>query len=135
VPVPVPGRPGGTVPPGGGGRGTGARAGGPGTVTGAYPHPVPSYRVRLVPGLLLRGTDPAAVLPAAVDAARAHTTVEAGTVEVVRAEPRITVRYEAPDDLTAAQVGRAVVARVGELVVVETSRVTRRNGNRWYPMR
>ena len=91
---------------------------------------MPSYRVRLVPGLLHRGTDPATVLPAAIRAADEHTTVE-----VVRGRPRITVRYESPDDLTAAHVGRAVVARVGDLVVVETSRVTRRFGNRWYPMR
>ena len=95
---------------------------------------MPSYRVRMVPGLLHRGVDPADVLPAAVDAARAHTTVEAGTVEVVRGEPRLTVRYEAADDVTAAGIGQAVVARVGELVVVETSRVTRRFGNRWHPM-
>ena len=96
---------------------------------------MPSYRVRLVPGLLHRGTDPADVLPAAIDAAGEHTTVEAGTVEVVRGQPRITVRFEAVDDLTAAYIGREVVTRVGELVVVETSRLTRRFGNRWYPMR
>ncbi len=99
-----------------------------------YAHPVPSYRVRLVPGALHRGTDPADVLPAAVDAAREHTVVEAGTVEVVRGQPRVTVRYEAPDDRTASRVGGAVVARVGELVVVETSRVTRRWGARWHPL-
>ena len=96
---------------------------------------MPSYRVSLVPGMLHLGVDPATVLPAAADAAREHTTVEAGTVEVVRGRPRVTVRYEAPDDQTASDVGQAVVARVGELVVVETSRVTRRSGNRWYPMR
>ncbi|WP_146898488.1 hypothetical protein [Cellulomonas aerilata] len=96
---------------------------------------MPSYRVRVVPGVLHRGVDPAAVLPAAIEAAGERTTVEAGTVEVVRGEPRITVRYEALDDQTASDVGRAVVARVGELVVVETSRVTRRSGARWYPMR
>ncbi len=96
---------------------------------------VPSYRVLVVPGTLHRGTDPATVLPAAVQAASAHTTVEAGTVDVVRGRPRVTVRYESPDDLTAAHVGRAVVARVDELVVVETSRITRRFGNRWYPLR
>lgn len=96
---------------------------------------MPSYRVRLVPGLLHRGTDPAAVLPAAIDAAARTTTVEAGTVEVVRGQPRITVRFEAPDDVTAAHVGRDVVVRTGELVVVETSRVTRRTGHRWSPMR
>ncbi len=96
---------------------------------------MPSYRVLLVPGTLHRGTDPARVLPAAIEAASAHTTVEAGTVDVVRGRPRVTVRYESPDDLTAAHVGQAVVGRVEELVVVETSRVTRRFGNRWYPMR
>lgn len=96
---------------------------------------MPSYRVRLVPGVLHRGVDPADVLPTAVEAARDLTTVEAGTVEVVRGQPRVTVRYEAPDDLAAAGVGRAVVGRVGELVVVETSRVTRRSGHRWYPLR
>lgn len=96
---------------------------------------MPSYRVRLVVGLIRRGVDPADVLPAAAAAAREHTTVEASTVEVVRGVPRLTVRYEAPDDLTAAGVGQAVVARVGEMVDVETSRVTRRFGARWYPMR
>jgi hypothetical protein len=96
---------------------------------------VPSYRVLVVPGTLRGDTDPATVLPAAVEAASAHTTVEAGTIEVVRHQPRVTVRYESPDDLTAAHVGRAVVDRVEELVVVETSRITRRFGNRWYPMR
>ena len=96
---------------------------------------MPSYRVLLVPGLLRAGTDPADVLPAAVEAARLHTTVEAGAVDVVRGQPRLTVRYEAADDLTAAHVGQVVVARAEELVVVETSRVTRRHGARWYPMR
>ena len=95
---------------------------------------MPSYRVLLVPGLLRAGTDPATVLPAAVAAAREHTTVEAGTVDVVRGQPRLTVRFEASDDLTAAHVGQAVVARAEELVVVETSRVTRRYGARWHGM-
>jgi len=89
----------------------------------------------MVPGLMHGRADPAHVLPAAVDPARAHTTVEAGTVEVVSGQPRLTVRFEASDDVTAAGIGQAVVGRVAELVVVETSRVTRRYGNRWYPMR
>jgi hypothetical protein len=96
---------------------------------------VPSYRVRMIVGALQRGVDPAEVLPAAVATARERTAVEAGQVEVVRGQPRLTVRFEAPDDVTAAGVGRAVVARVDEMVVVETSRVTRRFGARWYPMR
>ncbi|GIG29772.1 hypothetical protein [Cellulomonas marina] len=96
---------------------------------------MPSYRVRLVPGLLRAGVDPAAVLPAALDEGRRHTAVEAGTVDVVRGRPVLTVRYEAPDDPTAAFVGRAVVEHVGTLVDVETSRVTRRWGSRWEPLR
>lgn len=96
---------------------------------------MPSYRVRMIPGVVHRGVDPADVLPAAVAAAREHTAVEAGQVDVERGRPVLTVRYEAADDVTAAQVGRAVVARVDELVDVETSRITRRAGNRWEPMR
>lgn len=96
---------------------------------------MPSYRVRMVVSDLRAGVDPAHVLPAAADAAREHVVVEATSLEVVRGEPRLTVRYEAADDLTAAQVGQAVVRRTDELVVVEVSRVTRRWGARWYPLR
>ena len=96
---------------------------------------MPSYRVRMVVGALRGAVDPATVLPAATAAAREHTAVEAGQVDIVRGAPVLTVRYEAVDDLTAAGVGRTVVDRVDELAVVETSRVMRRFGNRWYPMR
>ena len=96
---------------------------------------MPSYRVRLVAGLMHRSVDPADVLPAAVAVAREHTAVEAGQIHIVGGEPVLTVRYEAPDDVTAAAIGRAVVTRVDELVDVEGSRVTRRFGARWYPMR
>lgn len=96
---------------------------------------MPSYRVRMIVGDLHDGVDPATVLPAAADAARTRTTVEASTVEVVRGLPRLTVRFEAPDDLTAAGIGQDVVRRTDELVVVESSRTTRRYGNRWYPLR
>jgi hypothetical protein len=96
---------------------------------------VPSYRVRMVATLVHRGVDPTDVLPAAVAAARERTAVEAGQLDVVRGQPVLTVRFEAPDDVAAAMVGRAVVARVDELVDVQGSRVTRRFGARWYPMR
>lgn len=89
----------------------------------------------MVVGLMHPGVDPADVLPAAADAAREHTTVEASELDILRGRPRLTVRYEALDDLTAATVGRAVVARVDEMVDVEGSRITRRFGARWYPMR
>ncbi|KGM08909.1 hypothetical protein [Cellulomonas carbonis] len=96
---------------------------------------MPSYRVRMVIGLVHAGVDPADVLPQAVAAGRARTAVESGQVDLVRGLPCVTVRFEAADDLEAARVGRAVVERVDELAVVETSRITRRTGNRWSPMR
>lgn len=96
---------------------------------------VPSYRVRMVVGDLHPGVDPAAVLPAAADAARELTTVEAAQVDVLRGAPWLTVRFEAPDDLTASGVGRAVVEATDRLVAVEVSRVTRRYGNRWHGLR
>lgn len=96
---------------------------------------MPSYRVTMELGALHRGVDPADVLPAAIDSARALTAVEAGTVEVRRGRALVVVRFEASDDLEASGVGRTVVRRIDELVVVESSRTTRRYGARWYPLR
>lgn len=96
---------------------------------------MPSYRVRMVIGDVHAGVDPADVLPTAVAAARERAAVEAGQVDILRVVPCVTVRFESVDDLTAAQVGRTVVDRVESTAVVETSRVTRRFGARWYPLR
>ena len=96
---------------------------------------MPSYRVRMVLGRMHPGAEPADVLPAAVDAAREHTAVEAATIDVVRGAARVTVRFEAADDLSAAGVARDVIRGAEELVEVEVSRVTRRYGARWYPFR
>ena len=95
---------------------------------------MPSYRVTMELGVLHRGVDPADVLPTAVEATRALTAVEAGTVEVRRGRALVVVRFEASDDQEASDVGRAVVRRIDELVVVESSRTTRRYGARWYPL-
>ena len=96
---------------------------------------MPSYRVRMVVGDLRPGVDPATVLPAAADAAAALTAVEAQYLEVVRGEARLTVRFEAVDDAAAGAVRLAVVERAGELVDVLVTRVSRRWGARWYPIR
>lgn len=96
---------------------------------------VPSYRVRMAIGLLKPGTDPADVLPAAVAATRQLTAVENGAIDVVRGRALVTVRFEAPDDLAAAGIGRAAVDSTETLADVDVSRVTRRYGNRWYPLR
>jgi hypothetical protein len=53
----------------------------------------------------------------------------------VAGNPVLTVRFEAPDDATAVAIGRSVVVRVESLAEVEASRVRRRYGARWYPVR
>ncbi|MCV2392710.1 hypothetical protein OEB99_00160 [Actinotalea sp. M2MS4P-6] len=95
---------------------------------------MPSYRVVMALGLMHAGADPADVLPAASAAAREHTAVEAADIGIVRGAPRVTVRFEAGDDASAAGVARAVVDRTEELVEVEVARVTRRWGSRWSPL-
>lgn len=96
---------------------------------------VPSYRVTAHVGLLRPGTDAPAVLPAAVEAARALATVEAHDVGVVRGRARVTVRFEAPGDGEARRVGWAVLERLDELAEISDGRLVRRYGNRWYPPR
>ncbi len=89
----------------------------------------------MIVGDLRPGVDPADVLPAAADAARELTAVEGTSLEVVRGEARLTVRFEAPDDETAGAVRHVVVTGTDALVEVMVGRVTRRWGARWYPIR
>lgn len=95
---------------------------------------MPSYRVTLGVGLLHPGVDPATLLPAAADAARALTKVEAQDVAVVAGEARVVVRYLAADDDVAARVGRRVAHRARELAQVHRASVARRSGPRWIPV-
>lgn len=94
---------------------------------------MPSYRVSLAVGLLHPGTDPEAVLPAAVAAGRARTTVEAYDVGVVRGEARVTVRFLADGDAAAHVVAREVEDAVRGLAATSGRRLTRRWGARWHP--
>jgi hypothetical protein len=95
---------------------------------------VPSYRVTLAVGLLHPGVDPAAVLPAAADAARELTKVEAQDVAVVAGEARVVVRYLALGDPGATTIGRRVTERVRDLAEVRSAAVDRRDGPRWTPV-
>lgn len=96
---------------------------------------MPSYRAVMTVGRLAPGTDPAAVLPRAVAAAREVVEVEAWDVAVVRGEARATVRFAADDDPLALGVARRVRAHVQPLADVLALRVSRRYGNRWYDVR
>lgn len=96
---------------------------------------MPSYRVTLGVGTLRGRAAPEDVLPAAVDAARERATVEAWDLGVVRGRARITVRFTVDDDPAAVAAGAAVTRTVAELATVDQPQVTRRWGNRWYPLR
>lgn len=92
---------------------------------------MPSYRVRLAVGTLLPGTSPAAVLPAAADAAAATATVEARDVAIVRGEAVVSVRFTADDDAGADHVARQVDVAVRALARTGLLRLDRRAGARW----
>ena len=82
-------------------------------------------------GALRPGADPAAVLPSAAAEAARVATLEANDLQVVRGEPRLTVRYTAEDDAAAERVAAAVRARTSELVEVVRGSITRRDGGDW----
>ena len=94
---------------------------------------MPSYRVTMVVGQLHPGVRPETVLPAAVAAGRALTTVESSDVSVVAGQARITVRFMADDDPSAARVADHVCATTGALADLGAVTLTRRYGGRWYP--
>ncbi|MBP2458318.1 hypothetical protein ABID70_000877 [Clavibacter michiganensis] len=92
---------------------------------------MPSYRITMTVGALRPGADPAAVLPAAAAEAARVATLEANDLQVVRGEPRLTVRFTAEDDAAAERVAAAVRARTAELVHVVRGSITRRDGGVW----
>jgi hypothetical protein len=92
---------------------------------------VPSYRITMTVGRLRAGVDPAEVLPAAAAEAARIATLEANDLQVVRGEPRLTVRFTAEDDPAAERIAGAVRARTAQLVDVERGSITRRDGGAW----
>ena len=80
---------------------------------------MPSYRTILTIGALAPGRAPLDVERAARDAVEATTILEAFQIDVVRGEPRVTVRFTGADDREAraavrqvASTPRAVLAKV-----------------------
>ncbi|MFS4506279.1 hypothetical protein ACMA46_08580 [Clavibacter sp. Sh2141] len=92
---------------------------------------MPSYRITMTVGALRPGTEPAAVLPAAAAEAARVATLEANDIQVIRGEPRLTVRFTAEDDPAAERIAAAVRARTAELVDVPRASITRRDGGAW----
>ncbi|OUE31564.1 hypothetical protein BFL35_04560 [Clavibacter michiganensis] len=92
---------------------------------------MPSYRITMTVGALRPGVDPSAVLPAAADEAARLATLEANDIQVVRGEPRLTVRFTAEDDRSAERIAAGVRRRTADLVDVERTSITRRDGGAW----
>jgi len=92
---------------------------------------VPSYRITMTVGALRPGAEPADVLPAAAREAARLATLEANDIQVVRGEPRLTVRFTADDDPMAERVAAGIRARTAQLAAVPRASITRRDGGAW----
>jgi hypothetical protein len=92
---------------------------------------VPSYRITMTVGRLRPGVDPAEVLPKAAAEAARVATLEANDLQVVRGEPRLTVRFTAEDDPAAERIAADVRTRTTQLVDVARASITRRDGGSW----
>ena len=92
---------------------------------------MPSYRITMTVGALRPGAEPADVLPAAAREAARLATLEANDIQVVRGEPRLTVRFTADDDAAAERIAGAVRARAAGLVEIPRASITRRDGGAW----
>ena len=74
---------------------------------------MPSYRSILTVSVLKAGHDPGDVESAARGTVRRTTVLEAFQVDVVRGEPRVTVRFTGSDDAEARGVHARVVETIG----------------------
>ncbi|MDU0348838.1 FMN-dependent dehydrogenase [Actinomyces sp. MRS3W] len=79
---------------------------------------MPSYRSILTIADLRPGHGPQDVEAAAREAVTASTTLEAFQVDVVRGEPRVTVRFTGADDADAGAVHSRTLAGVRAVAVV-----------------
>ena len=80
---------------------------------------VPSYRSILTVTVLRPGHVPQDVESAARNAVRRMAVLESFQIDVVRAEPRVTVRFTGSDDAEARDVHADVVDAVGRVARVE----------------
>jgi len=96
---------------------------------------MPSFRVTMTIGALRPGVAPDRVLPTATDAAADLTTAEASSVNVVRGEARLTVRFTAEDAELAEQIARHVVDTTATVAEPLAWQLTRSSKDRWVTVR
>ena len=117
------------------GRSAGAgRARGRNCGTGLYAEGMPSYRSILTVSVLKAGHDPGDVESAARGAVRRTTVLEAFQVDVVRGEPRVTVRFTGSDDAEARGVHARVVEAIGSVAQIERAWLAIVGGGRSVPI-
>lgn len=92
---------------------------------------MPSYRVTMTIGMLRPGVSPEQVQPAAAEAADEVAVLEASSVDVVRGEARLVVRFTADDTELALQVARHVVTSTDRVAQTVDAVVTERDGGTW----
>lgn len=93
---------------------------------------MPSFRVIAAIGLLRPGIAPTSIQPAAADAAAELAVVEATSIDVVRGEARLTVRFTADAVPEALRVAEHTVAALRARAEVGSWRLTERVGGRWF---
>jgi hypothetical protein len=86
-------------------------------------------------GALAAGVTPDRVLPAARSAALELVVVEAADLQVVSGQARIVVRFAADDSDIAEQVAQHVATVTSTTAVVDSWRLTERDGSRWNTLR
>ncbi|WP_126622280.1 FMN-dependent dehydrogenase [Actinomyces bovis] len=95
---------------------------------------MPSYRSILVIGSMRPGARPEAIEAAARAAVAQSTTLEAFQVDVMRGEPRVTVRFTASDDADAHPVHERIVTQVREQAAVPRAVLAKVVGGRSVPV-
>ncbi|MBE6475839.1 MAG: FMN-dependent dehydrogenase [Actinomyces succiniciruminis] len=95
---------------------------------------MPSYRTILTVANLLPGHGPQDVEAAARAAVTASTTLEAFQIDVVRGQPRVTIRFTGADDADARAVHRRTVAGVRRAAVVPAQVLAKVVGGRSVPI-
>lgn len=96
---------------------------------------MPSYRSILTIGALRPGQQPDAVEQAARQAVTRTTALEAFQVDVVRGEPRVTVRFTAADDADARPVHERTLTAVREVAGAPRAVLAKVVGGRSVPLR
>lgn len=92
---------------------------------------MPSYRVTMTVGALRPGVPPERVQPRAEEAVSEIAVLEASSVDVVRGEARLTIRFTADDAELAEQVAHHVMATTAEVVELGRAILTERDGGTW----